>query len=349
MAKDSFWDLQVDSTFKPGRLAQITPAMHTIADKCLNVNPGEKYAIITDTETSPLLTNLMAGMIAAYGAEVVQVTIPQLPYPSAEPSDMAGAAMNEADVFINMCTRTISHTEVRNEAQYEHDSDYFLLPAQTEDSFIRGSITADPYEVRKRTEAVTEALDDAREVHVESDDGTDVTFSLEGRPPKMSQAFLEEEKGTGAIATWPSGETPVLPIHEGMNGTVVVDSFMMGVGLLEDPIIWEIEDGTITSIEGGDDAKELQRIIDEKGDENSYKIGEFSVGTNPNARVMGKPFEDKEVEGSVHFALGTGIYYPPYYEPDYRSSLHLDGVLNAPTITVDGERIVDEGSILIYD
>lgn len=349
MAQNSFWDLQVDSTFKPGRLTQITQAMHTIAEECINVNPGEKYAIITDTETSPLLTNLMAGMIKSYDGEVVQVTIPQLPYPSAEPSSMAGAAMQEADVFINMCTRTISHTEVRNEAQYEHDSDYFLLPAQTEDSFIRGAITADPYDVRDRTVAVTEALTEADDVHVETEHGTDISFSLEGRPPKMSQAFLGDEKGTGDIATWPSGETPTLPVHEGMNGTIVVDSFMMGVGLLDDHIVWEVEDGEITSIEGGPDAAELQRIVDEKGDENSYRIGEFSIGTNPKARVMGKPFEDKEVEGSVHFALGTGIYYPPHYEPDYRSSLHLDGILAGPTITADGELIVDEGDVLLYD
>lgn len=345
MARDSFWDQQVDSATKFSRLVGITETTKTIADECLEVDSEKQYALITDTESSPLIVYSLAGSIRASGGDVVVLTMEQLPHPSAEPPEIVAETMKVSDVFVNMCTKTFTHTKARNEAQYEYDSTYFLLPAQTEDSLIRGAASADPYETRDRTERLQSILADGDRVHVTSETGTDIEFSIKDRPPKNVHAFVEGEQGV--VRSWPSGETPTFPVHKGMNGTIVIDSFMMGVGLLDEPIMWEVEEGKIVDISGGPDARELENIINEIGDGNSYKIGEFSIGTNDEARIVGKPFEDKEVAGAVHFALGTGVYNPPYYEPDYRSSLHLDGIIKSPTIRLDGELIVDNGGIVV--
>jgi leucyl aminopeptidase (aminopeptidase T) len=343
MVRESFWDQQVDSAVKVGRLNGIVETTNVIASKCLDVSPDKSYLVIHDPETSPMIVESLVGSIQSEGGEVVTISFKQLPHPSAEPPDLAASVMKDSDVFINMCTKTLSHSHARHVAQYESGSNYYIMPAQTEDSFLRGAATADPEWTRERTENLQGYLADSSQVRVTSELGTDISFSIEDRPPKPIHAFLKDSD-EGVVRSWPSGETPTFPRHDDMSGEIVIDSFMMGVGLLDDDIRWDVEEGVVTSISGGPDSKILTDKLADLTDED-IPIGEFSIGTNPQARIVGKPFEDKQVAGSVHFAIGTGVYNPPHYEPEYDRDYHLDGVISKPTVEVDGETIVVDGEL----
>lgn len=324
-----FWstDDQVryaDTAEKHGRLQEITQNMHKVLE--WNLEGDEESAfIVTDTDVSPVLYHTAAGVLRTMGVDPTIAVIPLMDAPNNEPSAEVGAAAKETDVIVNMCRYSITHTDAIAHAVQDLGKEYVLLADPTEDYFRKGAVTADPEETTAFTHRVASIVDAAEDVRVTSEGGTDVEFSVAGREP--------------IYTPYPLGETPLCPVEETVNGTIVHDSFMMGVGILEEPITWEVEDGRIVEISGGREAAALRDYVDERGDDNAYWIGEFSVQTQPAARPNGNYIEHKQVRGGVHFALGTGTDLGGKYS----SSIHLDGIQLSPTVTFDGETIVRAG------
>ena len=53
--------------------------------------------------------------------------------------------------------------------------------------------------------------------------------------------------------------------------------------------------------------------------------------------------EDKKIYGSSHIAMGSSIDTAGTIE----SKLHIDGVVMKPTITIDGEIVVENGKLFL--
>ncbi len=315
-----------DTGDKPGRLQAIVRNTNKILDYRLEGSEQEAI-IISDPEVSPVLYHTMAGELQDRGIEVSISLIPQQHLPNQEPPSAIADAVTAVDLIVNMCSYTISHTEAIEHAREEFDIKYLLLANPTEDTFSQGAIEADPEAVTRLTTKVAYVLQHGEEVHVTADNGTDVRFSLAGRDQ--------------LVAKFPMGETPTCPVEESVEGTIVHDSYLQTIGILEDPVTWEVENGRIVEISGGREAERLRHIVEERGDDNARWIGEFSVMTQPHARPNGNEIEHKQVAGGVHFALGDGKGLGGAYE----SSLHLDGIQLSPTVLVDGQTLVDAGRI----
>lgn len=127
-----------------------------------------------------------------------------------------------------------------------------------------------------------------------------------------------------------------------MSATIVFDYSVDSIGLLGRPVTLTVKDGVVTEVSGGFEAERLKRIID-GADSNARRIVEFAIGTNPQARLTGNLAEDKKRMGSVHFAIGDNHAIGGVI----RSSIHLDGMVLHPTITVDGKKIVEEGRMAL--
>ena len=54
----------------------------------------------------------------------------------------------------------------------------------------------------------------------------------------------------------------------------------------------------------------------------------LGIGLNPRARVTGNMLEDEKILGTCHFAIGSN------YDDDAEAFIHLDCLVNKPTITV---------------
>ncbi|MBI4191892.1 MAG: aminopeptidase [Betaproteobacteria bacterium] len=335
---------RIDTAEKPGRLMDLMHSTTVVARKCLAIQPGQSVLIVTDTEVSPMVYHAMAAAVHIAGGIPLVAIMRPLEHANAEPPNTIGAAMKEADITIAMVSRTITHTRAREIATQEHKRRYLLIPAVTEDMLMRGASTADFDVVKEITMGTAKALSRGKQVRVTSEHGTDLVFSVEGRP---FRAYFGECIKPGDVSLFPGGEANTLPVEETINGTVVYDSFMMGVGLLVNPITVEFERGRATAIRGGREADTLKRILDGTKSEDSFRFGEFAVGTNYRARTIGNAFEDKQVYGTVHIALGSGVAWPKYYKPNYHAPIHLDGVLSSPTISVDGAVAVTGRRVLV--
>jgi leucyl aminopeptidase (aminopeptidase T) len=76
-------------------------------------------------------------------------------------------------------------------------------------------------------------------------------------------------------------------------------------------------------------------------DENSSRVGEFAIGTNTGLTKLIYNLLQDEKFPSVHIAFGSPG--PSKTGADWDSIAHVDGGVLAPTITVDGEMLMDKG------
>ena len=304
-----YWYEAVDTGHKPGRLIPLQRTARVLVERTLAVRPGQQVCIAADTEVSPLLVWTVAGAVAAAGGVPSVVQFEANARPGMDVPAPVGAAL-----------------------------------LATEEMLMRGAATADVDLVRDISHRTRDALNRGTTVRVTTPHGTDVTFDTKGRPFYAYSSFFEDG---ATAAVFPGGEVNTCPNEHSGEGTVVIDSFMMEVGRLREPIVWRLREGRIVAIEGGEEARRLERLLEEHGDDNARWIGELSVGTNYAARTIGSALEDKQVYGHVHVALGTGVSAPDgLYTRHYTSKLHLDGVMTRPTVTVDGVAVVQDGEIL---
>jgi 2,5-dihydroxypyridine 5,6-dioxygenase len=159
--------------------------------------------------------------------------------------------------------------------------------------------------------------------------------------------FAKDENRSGnnlLYYLFPTGEFNVAPVEGSANGTLVIDLTMHHIGRLLTPIELTVEQGRVTKIDGGAEARILRDYLEEYGDDNAYMCpAEASVGVNAKAIVRGIQREDKNIMGTLHFGLGTDIHVGG----SVKSKIHMDGVILHPTLYVDGVKRIDNGDILV--
>jgi leucyl aminopeptidase (aminopeptidase T) len=160
-------------------------------------------------------------------------------------------------------------------------------------------------------------------------------MDITGRPGNALYCIVEP----GQFSPVPNVEANVSPIEGTATGRIVVDASIpyLGIGLIEQPILVEVKDGFITSIEGGRQADVLGRDLASHGDRNSFNIAELGVGLNPKCKMIGIMLEDEGVLGSAHIGIGTNITLGGRI----KAPCHYDLLVWNPRIEVDGEVVID--------
>ncbi|MEM2906113.1 MAG: aminopeptidase, partial [Candidatus Bathyarchaeia archaeon] len=271
----------------------------------------------------------------AGGAVPVVATVLRLPYPAAEVPENVAAAIAASEVTIAPASQPITHSRTIQEAISKHHRRFVSMPGITEHMMTAGASTVDHDTLESVTKATAEALKDARSVRAESRNGTSIEFSIEGRTVYPNYGVIAGDWG---LAMFPDGEVSVAPVEDSLNGTIVVDGYQLGVGALRQPLRLTLRNGIVTSVEGGLEARALRRLIEAYGDVNTYRVGEFAIGTNPEAQLIGSAGEDKKMLGTIHFSLGDNLIMGGRNQ----SKLHLDGVVLFPSLHVDGETLIED-------
>ncbi|MBW2307882.1 MAG: aminopeptidase [Deltaproteobacteria bacterium] len=304
----------------------------------LNRDGVTEVAILTDTGREPEIAEAFAAVAYEMGLEPTIVTMIARPVHGLEPTAVMAQAVLGSQLMLFATSTGMAHTEcVRN--AFKAGKKYLGMPGITIDTLTRGAATADYKEVGRITAVVAEILSEGYEVHITSEFGTDLTFSIEGR----KAAELAGVSKPGGIAAFPDGEAPMAAVEGTANGTLVIDSSIHQLGRVKEPVRMSVEKGFVSKIEGGAEAEIFTNIIKTRGDKNSLNIGEFAVGTNPCARASDNVSEDKKRLGSIHIGLGDNMTLGG----NTPSSTHIDGVLGFPSLWVDKKQIIDKGKLLV--
>ncbi|MFX1494375.1 MAG: aminopeptidase, partial [Promethearchaeota archaeon] len=148
----------------------------------------------------------------------------------------------------------------------------------------------------------------------------------------------------------PTGEVLIGPIETSMQGTLVCDLAIGGIGLIEKKITLEVRDGRVENVVSED--KEVLKIVKETQaiDEMAKYIGEFAFGLNPKARLVEQFLEAEKVGSAIHVAFGNNMDYPGIVANN--SAQHQDFLVDKPTVEIfytnGRSRIVmDKGNLII--
>lgn len=314
------------------------PELHRVAYRCLSqlaqIEPHHHVLVVTDSLTRPI-AEVFAAAATAMAKEVVVMTMELRRKHGEEPPRAVAAAMATSDVIVQAVSYALTHTDATREA-LARKAQVFVLRGITEEMMLSDLMKVDYQELRRVTELVAERLSNGEVVHLTSEAGTDLRFSIKGR----SAMALAGGTRPGHFGGARSGEAALAPVEGTAEGVIIIEHSMDNIGRLDIPIRLKIVRGRVTDIQGGLAAEHLQRLLAES-DEQAANLAEFAIGTNPNARLSGNLAEDKKVKGSVHVALGDNVSLGGLV----KSNLHLDGMILRPTVKVDGKPIVKEGQL----
>jgi leucyl aminopeptidase (aminopeptidase T) len=197
-------------------------------------------------------------------------------------------------------------------------------------------MSADMEGLRRRGGALAELLDRASEAHLSCPNGSDLRLDLEGRAAIPDAGQLGER---GAFGNLPCGEAFIAPA--GGEGTLVVDGTIAGVGIPAAPVRMTIEGGRLVEA-GGEEGAALLGLLTPHGAE-AASIAELGIGTNERAMLSGNVLEDEKILGTAHVAFGASAAIGGTVQVP----VHLDCVVMKPDVSLDGERVVRAGELLV--
>ena len=330
--------IEADVTESDG-VACYKGACDVILNQCLGLKPGEKVLVVTDDERLAM-GRAVYEAARGYGADATLACMPVAGVSGEEPPEPVAAAMRAADVVVCPTTRSITHTKARM-AAVEAGARIATMPSITPRMFREGPITADYAEVERTTRRYADLLTGASVCRIVTADPRtgarhELVVHLEGRTGVASTGVYREPGMGGNL---PSGEAFIAPLEARADGEYLVTGSIVGVGLLDGPILLTLEGGRLVGIEGPQADAVSAAIPDNPA---SRTIGELGIGTNPAARVTGVILEDEKIYGSTHIAFGTNSDFGGTVQ----AVSHIDCVTLSPEVYLDGVLVAKEGGLL---
>lgn len=317
-------------------MTDIYTAAKNVINNCMNVKPDESVLIIIDQSTKNIGAALFEESKNADAKPVIMEMLPGK-INGEEPPKVVAEAMKYADVVIAPTLKSISHTNARREAN-NCGARIATMPGITEDMMQR-TLNGDYNEISQRSIKLSDRLKGAKNIRLTTPLGTDITMNFQNKVFEPDTGIIGE-KGFGNL---PAGEVYTAPVEGTSNGIIYIDGSMGGVGIVEEqPIKVTVENGYAVKIEGGKEADKLDQLLKSVGPD-AYNIAELGIGTNHTAKITGLILEDEKVMKTVHIAFGNNVSYGG----SINVPIHVDGIINNPTLIVDGEVLMENGELKI--
>lgn len=313
-----------------------------VAETSAGIQPGEDVLVVSDWEVGEVAERVAAAA-KELEANVSMAMMDPREYDGNEPEDTVAAAMMEADVIITPVHRSITHSAASKRAQ-ENGARFISMVKFTPEQLRTGGLYADYEGMRPHCEEMAQKFSEASEARVTSPQGTDVTVGLEGRDGNAHPGIAQEP---GEFTALVHIEANISPVEGTTDGTVVFDGAIpnLDIGVLETPVTMEMEDGAVTSVEGGREADRIRSVWDEHDDPAVYNIAQLAVGMNPECEEFNGWFSnDHGRYGNVHFGIGTSSNLGG----TTRAPVHFDAMMAEPTLKLDGETVLEDGEFTFF-
>jgi leucyl aminopeptidase (aminopeptidase T) len=225
----------------------------------------------------------------------------------------------------------------------------YTISLPTDDADIITALAgASPNQLWSRGEELANTLSKATIIRITTKKGTDVSFSWDAQRRKylISAGFPHTHEDR-----WDNmgGEVFTAPLHQTVNGKLVIDGAIANIGLVDGTIVVDITNGKgkINRTESTASEKMLKEF---EADLTIYPcaciVGEFGIGTTPNLKLRGELLHDEKVEGTIHLAFGDS-YASDGSGGENDCDAHSDCMILEPTVdmTIEGKtkRLMENG------
>ncbi len=238
-----------------------------------------------------------------------------------EASEIIRESGSMPDAVVALSNYSTTHTRFRKFLTDVGSARYASMPI-FERSMLSASMAVDWKALEVRTISLQERLSGATRVRIAAPNGTDIEFSIEGRPVLADTGILTEK---GAYGNLPAGEAFLAPVEGTANGRLVLE--WAPTRKLTSPITIEIREGLAVSVSDGED---YARVLEEelKKVPLAGNIAELGIGTNDRATRPDNILETEKILGTVHIALGDNAGFGGTVSVPF----HQDFIFYGPTM-----------------
>lgn len=202
-------------------------------------------------------------------------------------------------------------------------------PGITLDILTHGALALTTEEYRQMQQFaknLIQKLNHVVKVKITNPAGTEIGLEVEGRPFFTDTIFDWKTTRWGNL---PTGEVLVAPIESSLEGELLCDMAIGGIGPLKTPLRLTVRDGKVQD-SSSRDSQVLGRVRDSLStDESASVVGEFAFGINPKARFIEEFLEAEKVLGTIHIAFGKNSDMPGGKN---QSKNHTDFLISKPTV-----------------
>ncbi len=301
----------------------------------LEAKSNEKILIICDEEKNLIGEAFATGALALNLWTRLVVLRKQKNARTEIPDGLKKVLAEKPNIYINLLHGKREETPFRikiiKKETWDHKSRLGHCPGVTLDMITEGALALTSEEHRNmqnHAERLICILKDTVAIKIHNPAGTNLTLRTDDR------RFFTDTKLDWKTMKWinlPTGEVIVAPVEDSLNGKLVCDMAVGGIGKLRKPIEVIAKNGKVEKVHS-DDIDHLRRIKETfQTDDWSDIVGEFAFGINPKARFVDEFLETEKLLGTVHVAFGENMDMPGGNNP---SKNHMDLLISEPTVEI---------------
>jgi leucyl aminopeptidase (aminopeptidase T) len=256
-----------------------------------------------------------------------------LPEAAGSPPAPVAAALKATQAWIEFAPPYLLHGPAHHEA-LKAGCRFLCLTAMDVDGLVRTVGQQDHVVLAQLEKKLRELSQAAKTVRITSSAGTNLVTQVEDYHPETSQ---KPTAGLG-YTQFPPGASGFNHKLDTVQGTLVFDGAIFppkGIGILEAPVILQVEGGYVRGVEGGGQARLFKQWLASWKNPLMYQVAHFSYGCNPGIRrCSGRSAEDARVFGSMDIGIGITAQGAP---------THSDGIVLNPTVRADDVILEEDG------
>lgn len=225
------------------------------------------------------------------------------------------------------------------------DAALFQVPYADLEKMHWDAVNADYRQISDKGNQLKEMLEHASKVHITSAQGTDLTFSVHGRPIVVDAGIVSEAKSHGGVfqnrsVTLPGGSVSFAPVETSGEGKVFAirercrpDVQLVGAS-------FDVRDGKITNFKaesGGECYQETMASYSGPKD----MLGSVSIGLNPAMKVT-EHYRPTAAAGMVWLGFGNNQLLGGKNDKPGGFTFPI----NNATVEIDGKTVIKDGQLV---
>lgn len=322
------------------------------------IGEGDPVAILSETQSRDINVQLTELALFELGARAFHVRLPTPALTHNAPVRSTGSSIAIDGLAPVLAALSTSHTVVDCTVEgLLHTKELPLILAGGARVFMISNEHPEVLERLQPSMSLRPFVDDAKRklssaarMTVRSLAGTDLDIDVREVPVRGAVGYVDQP---GQVAYWPGGLCLCFPRQGCVNGRVVLDEGDVNLTFkryVARPVELVVEEDFVVEIRGtGLDADLLRSYYAAWNDTNAYGVSHVGWGLNPMARWDALAMYDKaQVNGTELRAFaGNFLFSTGANEHAGRFTQgHFDFPMRRCTIELDGECVVDAGSVV---
>lgn len=299
----------------------------------LELQPKQSILLVSDVKQTHAALAFHSVAAKAH-VEINSLLISSRPNGQPQLSSFSKNLVQSAEFAVVLLARP--DAESLNWLRQQNRTRVILFP-QIDDETIQPCLEADQRVIRERSRKLADILTIGRALQLTTANGTSLKMSIAHR---RGNAEITPLLPDSYFAALPIGRAFLMPDINSVEGEIFLDGVAGTRGSLSSNIYLKVVDGRITLIKGGKAADELRRRL-RQAEASARTVVEIGFGLNDKARWGNSEFEDEKVLGTAHLGFGR------LPSGSKTSEIFAKGIIQAPSVTIDGKKIIEGGKVLV--